>query len=169
MRVDQVTVVRKCHHPMATRREDRLRVLELGAARRGVTDVSDRERPLQFPEARLGEDVRHQPHGFLHVEGLSVRRHDTGTLLPAMLQSVKPEVCQVRGLSAAQYADHPACVLEFIQHGRLPSPGGRPTRLLKKVHLRRWLSRALVAAYRKYASLGPGYPSAGMGDAALYL
>ena len=27
--------------------------------------------------------------------------------------------------------------------------------LLKKAHLRRWLTRALVAAYRKYASLGP--------------
>jgi len=28
-------------------------------------------------------------------------------------------------------------------------------RLLKKAHLQRWLARALAAAYRKYASLGP--------------
>jgi len=28
-------------------------------------------------------------------------------------------------------------------------------RLLKKAHLRRWPARALVAAYLKYASLGP--------------
>jgi hypothetical protein len=30
-----------------------------------------------------------------------------------------------------------------------------PSRLLKKAHLRRWRAWALVAAYRKYASLGP--------------
>jgi hypothetical protein len=30
-----------------------------------------------------------------------------------------------------------------------------PSRLLKTDHLRRWLARALAAAYRKYASLGP--------------
>ena len=29
------------------------------------------------------------------------------------------------------------------------------SRLLKKAHLRRWHAGALVAAYRKYASLGP--------------
>jgi hypothetical protein len=34
--------------------------------------------------------------------------------------------------------------------------------------LLRWLTRALVAAYLEYASLGPGYPSQ-MGDAALHM
>jgi hypothetical protein len=32
---------------------------------------------------------------------------------------------------------------------------GASSRLLKKAHLRRWLTRALVAAYLEYASLGP--------------
>ena len=39
-----------------------------------------------------------------------------------------------------------------------PSPRCEPSwrpRLLKKAHLLRWLPRALVAAYREYASLGP--------------
>src|SRR5512134_3764886 len=39
---------------------------------------------------------------------------------------------------------------------RHSGPGRRScSRLLKKAHLLRWLTRALVAAYLEYASLGP--------------
>ena len=42
------------------------------------------------------------------------------------------------------------------EEGLLRGDGqAEPGRLLKKAHLRRWRAWALVAAYRKYASLGP--------------
>jgi len=52
---------------------------------------------------------------------------------------------------------------------------GSFARLLKKAHLLRWLTRALVAAHLEYAWTHlrwvprPEYPSARMGDAALDL
>jgi hypothetical protein len=59
--------------------------------------------PIQLS---LGKHVVHVPHAAVLHELLSVARHDAGTFLPTVLQSMQPQVGQVGGLLMIEDAEH---------------------------------------------------------------
>ena len=66
--------------------EERLRVLDAAGSGRRVADVADRRRPCQLAQVLLVEAVGDDPHRAMAAQLVTVGGHDTGALLPAMLQ-----------------------------------------------------------------------------------
>ena len=93
---------------------ERLRVLQVRAARGRVADVANRERPRQVPELLLAERVLDEPHGAVREELLPVARDDAGRLLAAVLEGVEPEVGEVGGLGVAVDGEDAALVVEVV-------------------------------------------------------
>src|SRR5204863_6188119 len=88
----------------------------LALARGRVADVTDGDRPREPGQRGAVECVRDITHRTRDAHLLSVRRGDAGALLAAVLQGVEPEVCHVRRFGMTEDAEHPAFVLEFVQH-----------------------------------------------------
>ncbi len=76
---------------------ERLRVLEVRAARRGVADVPDRARTLELRDVGGRERRLDAVHRAVEEELLAVARCDAGGLLPAVLERVNAEVRELRG------------------------------------------------------------------------
>src|SRR5205823_9079105 len=77
---------------------DRLRVLQVRAARGRVADVADRGRPGQAPEPLRTEHVGDPAHRLLQVQAGAVGGRDAGRLLATVLERVEAQVHDVRGL-----------------------------------------------------------------------
>jgi hypothetical protein len=141
--VDEVPVVRQRDRPLARRRDQRLRVAEHRSPRRRVADMPDGNVSWQPPQPLLGEDLGDVPHLLLGVNlrrtgrddllpraarpdrlpdvrlrPPPVRRHRSNprTLLPPMLQRVKPEIDDVRGVLMVENREDTAFIMELVEH-----------------------------------------------------
>ena len=83
-----------------------------------------------------GEDLRHQPHAPVDVEGLAVGGDDTGTLLPPVLKGVEAVVGQFGGIRMPMDAKDPAVMLRMVLHETLGESGSRRRRQRAFLHHR---------------------------------
>jgi hypothetical protein len=73
-----------------------------------------RQTARKFLETRTAEHIRDQPHSHFEVHFPIVRRGDACALLTPMLQSIKTEINQIRGIGMTVNTNHPAFVMKFI-------------------------------------------------------
>ena len=76
--------------------DQRLGVLDVGAARGGVADVADGQMPGQRAENVFVEHLSDQPHTPVGTQVHAIRRGDAGAFLPAVLERVQSVVRQFR-------------------------------------------------------------------------
>src|SRR5438552_1351286 len=132
--VGQVAVVRDRDGSARRGSRDRLRVLQVRAARGRVADVADRGRPGQAPEPLRTEHVGDPAHRLLQVQAGAVGGRDAGRLLATVLERVEAQVHDVRGLRMVPDAEEPALVVELVvRRAARPAretvrPGGAQTR-----------------------------------------
>ena len=117
VRVHQVAIVGDGNLPVPALDQERLCIGEAALTRRRIAHVTDRHRPGHLREHRRVEHVGHMAHRLGDAHDVPVRRGNAGTLLPAMLHGVQPEVREVRGLRVAVDAEDAAFVVELVQHG----------------------------------------------------
>ena len=70
-----------------------------------------------------GEDLRHQPHAPVDVEGLAVGRDDARALLPPVLEGVEAIVGQFGGIRMPMDAKDPAVMLRMVLHATAGESG----------------------------------------------
>ena len=75
-----------------------------------------------------GEDLRHQAHAPVDIEGLAVGGDDAGTLLPTVLKGVEAVVGQFGGIRMPMDAKDPAVMLRMVLHETLGESGSRRRR-----------------------------------------
>ena len=110
----------------------RLGVLQLRAARRGVPDVADRRVARESGKDLLGEDVGDQPHLLVEDDPLAVGARDPRALLAPVLQRVEAQVRHVGRFGMPVDPEDAALVVPTVGHARsstLPGPG--PPRTLR--------------------------------------
>ena len=76
--------------------------------------MADRQVALQPPELRLLEDARDMAHAPLLVQAVAAGGDDAGRFLAAVLQTVQPQIGQVRGFGVVIDAEYAALVVEVI-------------------------------------------------------
>ena len=91
----------------------------------GVADGRVAHEPVQHI---AGEDLRHQAHAPVDVEGLAVGRDDARALLSAMLEGVEAVVGQFGGIRMPMDAKDPAVMLRMVLHETLGESGSRRRR-----------------------------------------
>ena len=119
VRVDDVAVVADADLAVHAIDQDRLRVRELALAGGRIARVADRDRAGQRRERGLVEDLVDVAHALHDPHALAVGRRDAGALLAAMLQRVEPEIGQLRRFRVSVDSEHPAFILELVEHKRL--------------------------------------------------
>ena len=112
--VDQVAVMRQRQVPEGKVHGQGLNILQITAARGGIAVVSDGHVAGQPLEHRFRVNVSHKPHRLFQAEMLTVRGHDPGPLLPAMLERVEPQVGQIGSLLVAIDAEHCALIVKLV-------------------------------------------------------
>ena len=70
--------------------------------------------PRKLGQHVLGEDIRHQAHGLVRVQGHAVGADDPGGLLSAMLQRVQAQVSELLRLRVRIDRHHPALFAKFV-------------------------------------------------------
>ena len=105
--IDDVAVVRDRGVLVVDLHDDRLGVLEIARAGRGVANVPDPDGAAQSVEHLLGEDLVDEAHS-LSIEQLPVAaRADAGGLLSPVLERPQaPEEVRRRSLALERYPDH---------------------------------------------------------------
>src|SRR5690606_19697830 len=102
--VREVAVVSHRQRSVPVAHAQRLGVVEIGLTRRGVAHVADRVPAGQLVEGGGRETGAYQAHRAMGMELTLVGGDDPGRLLAAVLQGVKPQIGDVRGLGMAKYA-----------------------------------------------------------------
>jgi hypothetical protein len=117
--VHQVAIVRDGDSTSCIFHHKGLAILDRRGTGGRISIMADGAGAFELAQHVLVEDVRDQPHPAMRDERLAVGRHDTGGLLPAMLQAVEPEVREVGGLRMPVDAEHPALLVETVEVGLL--------------------------------------------------
>src|SRR6266571_331882 len=112
--VDQVAVVGDPDLSLARFDHERLGVLQAALHGGGVSHVADRQVALQPAELILLEDARDMAHASLLVQTVAAGGDDAGRFLAAVLQTVQPEIGQVRGLGVVVDPEYAALIVEVI-------------------------------------------------------
>src|SRR5258708_15018118 len=81
-----------------------------------VAGMTDSNVPDQAVKYFSIKDLRNQSHPTMHAELFSVRYHNAGALLAAMLQRVQPVVGQFGGIGVAVNTENAAIVFGVILH-----------------------------------------------------
>ena len=101
------------------------------------------KRAAQLGQSLLGEDVGHQAHSLVHVQGVAVGGDDPGRLLSAMLQRMQSEVGELFRLGMRVDGDDTTFFAKFVSsrhkaHAFVSfdnsAPGSRSTAELYSAH-----------------------------------
>ena len=87
--------------------DEGLNVLRIRAPCRRVSDVADRDIPLEGFEGLRGEDAGYKPHALLECDVLAVAGHDAGAFLAPMLKRIEPAIDLVGRLRSAERTKQP--------------------------------------------------------------
>src|SRR5271167_378596 len=90
----------------------RLTILERRRPGGRIAIVADRRGAFEPAQYLAIKYVGNQAHPAMRDKRLAVGRNDTSGFLPAMLQRVKAEVCEIGGLRMAIDAEHSAFFVE---------------------------------------------------------
>src|SRR5210317_529766 len=115
--VDQVAVMRNGDTATRIIDHDRLDILEVAAAGRRVTDMTNRVAPRQAIEDRIAlEDIGNEPHIAIGVKVLTISRNNATALLTAVLQSIKTQIGQIGGFRMAKNTENTTFILKLVKH-----------------------------------------------------
>src|SRR5713101_7041799 len=78
--------------------------------------MADGNRPNQIMQDVRGKNLRNQPHSLMGAKLFAVGGHNARALLAAMLQSVKPIVCELGGIGMPINAEHTAIMFGILLH-----------------------------------------------------
>jgi hypothetical protein len=92
---------------------ERLRVLYRAGPGRGIAGVPDRAAAFQLFELGLAEYLRDKPHVFVIEKGRAgtVAGHNSGALLPAVLEREKAVIGQDGGVGMSEHTEKSALML----------------------------------------------------------
>ena len=99
--------------------QNRLRVEQCRVAGRGVARVPDGQRSPQLRQHIFDKDIRDQAHGLVRAQVHPVRADDPRRLLPAMLQSMQPQVGELFRLGVRINRHHPALFTKFVRQSAM--------------------------------------------------
>src|SRR3989338_3681004 len=94
----------------------RLGIFEMAVACCRIAHMTDGSMAREFFQNILAEYISHKAHCFLGIKLFSVRRDNPGALLASVLKRIKAEICHIRSLCMAEYAEHAALVFVFVKH-----------------------------------------------------
>ena len=121
--VGQIAVMRNSDLPFGAINRQRLGISQVGRTGGRITSVANRKRSNEVMQNISAENLGNQAHAFVSAELFAVRGHNPRALLPAMLQSIEPIICEFRGIGMPINAEHTAIMLGILLH--LPASNGR--------------------------------------------
>src|SRR3954452_11811964 len=81
-----------------------------------IARVAERDAPDQIVEDIAAKDLRNEPHPFMSAELFSVRSHDAGAFLPAVLQRVEAVVREFGGIGMPINTENTAIMFGILLH-----------------------------------------------------
>jgi hypothetical protein len=112
--VRQISVVANSELSFAAINYDRLRVRERGVAGSGIARVADGGIAGKRCETLRIENVLHQTHAFDDVKVGAIGGTNSGGFLSAMLQRIKSQIAEFRGLRISERAENSTVIVEVI-------------------------------------------------------
>jgi hypothetical protein len=119
--------------------EKRLNFLDGVLAGRRISRMADRGGSRQLCQYGRVQHVGDQPDASLLEQVAAVGRHDTASLLPAVLQGKQPKLRQRRGLFMAKDAEYAALLAKFVRptvHSII-LPYARPREVIRRVDIQK--------------------------------
>src|SRR5579863_8686650 len=98
---------------LATHRE-RLRVLKVRIAGRGIAGMPDCRMPHQLFEHVLVENIRDVPHPLVIRDSIAVRYSDAGAFLPAVLKLIQTQVGELGSFRMTVDGEAATIVVELV-------------------------------------------------------
>ena len=127
-RVGEVAVVADGDAPLGAVHGQGLGVDDVRRTGGRIARVPNAGMAYQTMQNIAGEDLRHQAHAPVDVEGLAVGGDDARTLLPTVLKGVEAVVGQFGGIRMPMDAKDPAVMLRMVLHETLGESGSRGRR-----------------------------------------
>src|SRR5580700_5496998 len=83
-------------------------------ARRRIASVANRQPATQRCQHFLAKNIGNQSHRLVLAQALPIRRDNARRFLPAMLQSMQPQVGQLLGLGMRVNSNYAAFIAKFV-------------------------------------------------------
>ena len=112
--VGQIAIVAERDFALVAVNDNGLRVEQRFVAGGGIARVADRQVARKLREHAGLKNFFHFAHGAMQMQIDSVAGDNAGGFLPAMLQSIKSQVGQLRGFFVAEDPEHATFVVKVV-------------------------------------------------------